>query len=247
MITKRILAAIIGITTVFTCVSCLNRMPADPEKADLSVLPAQGESKVINLCELQTEKRTSVTIEEVRELIAESERLYSEYDEIVLGSDDGEKTVIRTDAGAAAAGDNVTAGKYRQYLSDVQAIFLYRLGQTLAPGNCVSEWDLGADYVLAKNSPIMMTIVYMDIDNSEGSPFADTKYKFDYFMNETREYDMLSYSTVSGPDGTTSVISVFYKQKGTGHSAEEIFPSAEQKSALNAIIAREAAANPGNQ
>ena len=105
----------------------------------------------------------------------------------------------------------------------------------------------GADYVMAKNSPIMLTIVYMDIDNSEGSPFADTKYKFDYFMNETREYDMLSYSTVSGPDGTTLVISVFYKQKGTGHSAEEIFPSAEQKSALNAIIAREAAANSGNQ
>ena len=196
---------------------------------------------------LQTEKRTSVTIEEVRELIAESERLYSEYDEIVLGSDDGEKTVIRTDAGAAAAGDNVTAEKYRQYLSDVQAIFLYRLGQILEPGNCVSEWDLGADYVMAKNSPIMLTIVYMDIDNSEGSPFADTKYKFDYFMNETREYDMLSYSTVSGPDGTTLVISVFYKQKGTGHSVEEIFPSAEQKSALNAIIAREAAANSGNQ
>lgn len=37
------------------------------------------------------------------------------------------------------------------------------------------------------------------------------------------------------------IVSVWYKPKGTGNSAEVIFPSAEQSSVYSAIIAREAA------
>ena len=136
--TKRTLAAIIGITTVFVCVSCVRTQTA-AEKSGMSELPGRETSKVINLQKMQSAKKTSVTVDEVRNLLAESEKLYSEYDEILLGRDDGKGEVIRTDADAAAAGDKVTAEKYYQYLSGVQAIFLYRLGQILEPGNFASE------------------------------------------------------------------------------------------------------------
>lgn len=198
-------------------------------------------SKVINLQKMQSAKKTSVTVDEVRNLLAESEKLYSEYDEIVLGRDDGKGEVIRTDADAAAAGDNVTAEKYYQYLSDVQAIFLYRLGQILELGNFASEGALGPDYILTKNSPIMFDVVYMNIDSSEGSPFEDNRYKLDYYFKESREYDILSYAFGLGPDEAKMIVSVWYKPKGTGNSAEVIFPSAEQSSVYSAMIAREAA------
>lgn len=238
--TKRILAVIIGITTVFVCVSCVRTQTA-AEKSEMSELPVRETSKVINLQKMQSAKKTSVTVDEVRNLLAESEKLYSEYDEIVLGRDDGKGEVIRTDADAAAAGDNVTAEKYYQYLSDVQAIFLYRLGQILELGNFASEGALGPDYILTKNSPIMFDVVYMNIDSSEGSPFEDNRYKLDYYFKESREYDILSYAFGLGPDGAKMIVSVWYKPKGTGNSAEVIFPSAEQSSVYSAMIAREAA------
>ena len=91
--TKGILAAIIGITTVFVCVSCVRTQTA-AEKSEVSELPVRETSKVINLQKMQSAKKTSVTVDEVRNLLAESEKLYSEYDEIVLGRDDGKGEVI---------------------------------------------------------------------------------------------------------------------------------------------------------
>ena len=67
------------------------------------------------------------------------------------------------------------------------------------------------------------------------------RYKLDYYFKESREYDILSYAFGLGPDEAKMIVSVWYKPKGTGNSAEVIFPSAEQSSVYSAMIAREAA------
>ena len=96
---RRILAAIIVITTVFCCVSCLNRKSSDPENLTQEVKPladvelSEKEAvqivdgkKVLDLSKYITSSaaKKSITLDEVKSIIKLSEKLLSEYDIITV-------------------------------------------------------------------------------------------------------------------------------------------------------------------
>ena len=96
---RRILAAIIVITTVFCCVSCLNRKSSDPENLTQEVKPladvemSEKEAvrivdgkKVLDLSKYITSSaaKKSITLDEVKKVIELSEKLLREYDTITV-------------------------------------------------------------------------------------------------------------------------------------------------------------------
>lgn len=96
---KRILAAIIGITTVFCCVSCLNRKSSAPENLTQEVKPSADVEmsekeavqivdgkKVLDLSKYITSSaaKKSITLDEVKKVIELSEKLLREYDTITV-------------------------------------------------------------------------------------------------------------------------------------------------------------------
>ena len=96
---KRILAAIIGITTVFCCASCLNKSPSAPENRTQEVKPladvelSEKEAvqivdgkKVLDLSKYITSSaaKKSITLDEVKSIIKLSEKLLREYDTITV-------------------------------------------------------------------------------------------------------------------------------------------------------------------
>ena len=97
--TKRILAVIIGITTVFCCASCLNKSPSAPENRMQDVKPladvemSEKEAvqivdgkKVLDLSKYITSSaaKKSITLDEVKKVIELSEKLLREYDTITV-------------------------------------------------------------------------------------------------------------------------------------------------------------------
>ena len=90
-----------------------------------------------------------------------------------------------------------------------------------------------------KNLPISTSLLYLDfdIDNEENTFFKDPEYMFNYYWNETREYDIICMSSYIGEEDF--FLNIYYCSKGSGHDGEIIFPTAEQQATLNEIKTRE--------
>ncbi len=243
---KKISVAIIFLSVAFTvCLSsCMDRKTAFGNGNDKSetgnVAESISETKILDLSKTDIEKKEAITIDEIKQLVAESEELYREYDEIILLN--GDKIV--TDRKMCSDADIMSSSynEYYRYLLDIRRIFLGILSRSTQPYGCwVHEEQLGLKYIMAKNLPLYTSLLYLnfDIENKENSLFKDPKYMLDYYYNETRDYDIIYMSRWT--QGENTLLHMTYCPKGTGRNAEEIFPTAEQQATLNAIKAREAA------
>ena len=206
------------------------------EKNDVTEIIS--EKMILDLRKMDVEKKAEITIDEVKQLISESEKLYGEYDEIVLLSGDKIAAVkMHSDIDVLS----LSSDEYHDYLMAIKKIFVCRLTQLTQSSDWIHEEQLGLKYMMMKNLPIAMSLLYLnfDVESPENSLFRDSEYMFDYYWNNTRDYDIISMSRHIGQKYEDDFVNIFYCPKGTGRDVEIIFPTAEQQATLKAIEARE--------
>ena len=240
---KKICVVIIFLSVAFTvCLSsCMDRRTAFENGNDIpeieNVEETKSGTKILDLGKVDVEKRETMTIDDIKQLVAESEELYREYDEIILLS--GDKIV--TDKAMRSDADSMSCSydEYHGYLCDIKSIFVSRLSQLTNSSSWIHEEQLGMEHMMMKNLPISTSLLYLDfdIDNEANTFFKDPEYMFNYYWNETREYDIICMSSYIGEEDF--FLNIYYCSKGSGHDGEIIFPTAEQQATLNEIKTRE--------
>ena len=176
---KRILAAIIGITTVFTCVSCLNKNPSAPENRTQEVKPladvemSEKEAvqivdgkKVLDLSKYITSSaaKKSITLDEVKKVIELSEKLMTENDVVMIGNVRIER-LCGINVNDKNTSDTMTSDDYYEYEENISDIAKYLLTQICDPA---LKMNCGQNYKLAmwSNSDLYKSTVSF-IENTD--------------------------------------------------------------------------------
>lgn len=176
--------------------------------------------KVFNLREADVEKKTRITIDEVKQLISESEQLYKEYDEIILSEG---QSIIMNEKIKKGMGLDCSLAEYYDYLDDLGTLIMKMIFKRVSPELSVSEYDLGIKHIMTKNSNVFFGMTYLNVFSEELN-FNNPKDMFDNYWDKNNEFDILFYNMDYD----------FITYKG-----EVLLPNAEQRATLEAIEARE--------
>ena len=268
--TKRILAAIIVITTVFCCASCLNKNPSDPENLTQEVKPLAdvelSEKEAVRIVDGKKvldfaksidgaeTKKTQFSLSDLKAIIADCEKKYAENDVIRFDTaglptdnlkalyDLNNSDSIQT---SKTANNVETASKneYNEYLTGIYRMVIYEVIQTCDESIWMyvmdSEEGLKMNEILGQYT--IRVISGMEGYSDRGIHSIEELYRVLWLQREEEREaiigDLFVFDVLNG--------NISYVSGTSSKRIEAVFPTAEQQAALNAIIAREAAANPG--
>ena len=267
--TKRILAVIIGITTVFCCASCLNKNPSAPENRMQEVKPLadveMSEKEAVQIVDGKRvldfaksidgagTKKTQFSLSDLETIIADCEKKYAEndvirFDTARLPTDNlkdlyelGNFDSIQTSKTVNNIG-TVSKNEYYDYLFEIYRMVIYEVIQTCDESIWMyvmdSEEGLKMNEILGQYT--IRVISDMEGYSDRGIHTIEELYIFLWFQSEEEREaiigDLFVFDVLNG--------NISYVSGTSSKRIETVFPTAEQQAALNAIIAREAAANP---
>lgn len=243
---KRILAAIIGITTVFTCASCLNKNPsapanltqevkplADVEMSEKEAVQIVDGKKVLDLSKyITSEPKTSITLDEVKKVIELSEKLMTENDVVMIGDVRIER-LCGINVNDKNTSDTMTSDDYYEYEENISDIAKYLLTKICDPA---LKMNCGQNYKLAmwSNSDLYKSTVSF-IENTDE-------------IKERGYSNWLDYSIDCGGKLTDTGMFVFVSGDiyycGKDGKTMDLFPTEKIREAHRAKIISESAEYP---
>lgn len=231
------------------CSSCLDRKPSVPGEDVIKATDENIGKKtfVLSEWEYKGKKKSELTLEDINSIIKECEELYVQYDRIewcpitnLNHKIEDEGTV--KDCVDVSDVNHLSCIEYKDYLSDLTSMIVYRLMQTCDENLCYSEkeWRMINGREWDKNSLIYASFIFFSdpLNGMELPRDERVNRVYEAFNNVNEDYLWMA---------STGVDDYFYPiqiSSGTEEKNRVVFPTAEQEATLNAIKAREAAEKP---